>query len=486
MCGVVGIVSKEDAAPALYEALTVIQHRGQDAAGIATNEGEKFHVRKQLGLVREVFRQQHIVSLKGKIGIGLVRYPTAGGQNRELAQPMYSNSPFGISISHNGNLVNTKELTQELIFEDFRHINTNSDSEIILNVFAHELYKVNFPGTKPSAKEIFEAVSRTHLRLKGAYSVVIMICGVGIVGFRDPNGIRPLILGKKDNDLIGPDYMIASESPALETLNFEVVGDVSPGEAVFISLEGEVERKVCFENPSHSPCIFEYVYLARPDAVIDKISVMKSRLRMGQYLGKKILSLYPDHDIDAVIPIPESSTTSAIEVAKTLGVSYREGFVKNRYIGRTFIMPKQEMRSKSVRRKLNPVSYEFKGKNILLIDDSIVRGTTSKQIVDSTAHQKSTHLRPQLPRRHINHSPAVATEALQPDGIHLGARGQGRGARHLTSHRYCDVYRNLRDGVTLLDSLGVQILGHCYRSRFNRSFIIARELCFGLPGNHFD
>ena len=382
MCGVVGIVSKEDAAPALYEALTVIQHRGQDAAGIATSEGEKFHIRKQLGLVREDFREQHIISLKGKIGIGHVRYPTAGGQDRELAQPMYSNSPFGISISHNGNLVNTKELTQELIFDDLRHINTNSDSEIILNVFAHELYKVNFPGTKPSAKEIFEAVSRTHKRLKGAYSVIIMICGVGIVGFRDPNGIRPLILGKKDNDLIGSDYMIASESPALETLNYEVVGDVNPGEAIFISLDGEVERKVCFDKPSHSPCIFEYVYLARPDAVIDKISVMKSRLRMGQYLGKKILSLYPDHDIDAVIPIPESSTTSAIEVAKTLGVSYREGFVKNRYIGRTFIMPKQEMRSKSVRRKLNPVSYEFKDKNILLIDDSIVRGTTSKQIVE--------------------------------------------------------------------------------------------------------
>ena len=220
MCGVVGIVSKEDVAPALYEALTVIQHRGQDAAGIATNEGEKIHIRKQLGLVREVFREQHIVSLKGKIGIGHVRYPTAGGQDRELAQPMYSNSPFGISISHNGNLVNTKELTKELIFDDFRHINTNSDSEIILNVFAHELYKVNFPGTKPSAKEIFEAVARTHQRLKGAYSVVIMICGVGIVGFRDPNGIRPLILGKKDNDLIGSDYMIASERPALETLNY--------------------------------------------------------------------------------------------------------------------------------------------------------------------------------------------------------------------------------------------------------------------------
>ena len=382
MCGVVGIVSKEDAAPALYEALTVIQHRGQDAAGIATNEGEKFHIRKQLGLVREVFRQQHIISLKGKIGIGHVRYPTSGGQNRELAQPIYSNSPFGISISHNGNLVNTKELTQELIFENLRHINTNSDSEIILNVFAHELYKVNFPGTKPSAKEIFEAVSRTHKRLKGAYSVVIMICGVGIVGFRDPNGIRPLILGKKDNDLIGSDYMIASESPALETLNFEVVGDINPGEAVFISLEGEVERKVCFDNPTHTPCIFEYVYLARPDAVIDGISVMRSRLRMGQKLGKKILETYPDHDIDAVIPIPESSTSSAIEVAKTLNVNYREGFVKNRYIGRTFIMPKQELRKKSVRRKLNPIPFEFKDKNVLLVDDSIVRGTTSREIVE--------------------------------------------------------------------------------------------------------
>lgn len=382
MCGVVGIVSKEEVSPSLYEALTVIQHRGQDAAGIATNEKEKFHVRKQLGLVREVFREQHILALKGKMGIGHVRYPTAGGQDRELAQPIYCNSPYGISISHNGNLVNTRELTNELIFNDLRHINTNSDSEIILNVFAHELYNVNFSGSKPSSADIFEAVIRTQKRLRGAYSVVMMICGVGIVGFRDPNGIRPLILGKKDNDLIGSDFMIASESPALETLNFEVIGDILPGEAVFISIEGEVERKVCSDDTQNSPCIFEYVYLARPDAVIDGISVMKSRLRMGQTLGKKILSKYPDHDIDAVIPIPESSTTTAIEVAKTLNVSYREGFVKNRYIGRTFIMPKQEMRSKSVRRKLNPVSYEFTGKNILLIDDSIVRGTTSKQIVE--------------------------------------------------------------------------------------------------------
>ena len=293
MCGIVALFSpNENVANAIYDGLIQLQHRGQDAAGMSVcDQDDKLTSRKSMGYVRDVFQQMHMDKLIGNYGIGHVRYPTAGGQNRELAQPMYSNSPFGISISHNGNLVNTKELTQELIFEDFRHINTNSDSEIILNVFAHELYKVNFPGTKPSAKEIFEAVSRTHLRLKGAYSVVIMICGVGIVGFRDPNGIRPLILGKKDNDLIGSDYMIASESPALETLNFEVVGDVRPGEAVFISLEGEVERKVCFENPSHSPCIFEYVYLARPDAVIDKISVMKSRLRMGQYLVRKF-SLY--------------------------------------------------------------------------------------------------------------------------------------------------------------------------------------------------
>ena len=378
MCGVVGLVSKNEVSPSLYEALTVIQHRGQDAAGISTIEEGRLHTRKQIGLVRDVFREKHIEELKGQIGIGHVRYPTAGGASREYSQPLYVNSPYGISISHNGNLVNTEELAKELYKDNYRHLNTSSDSEVILNVFAHELQKEG--SFNPSPEQIFKAVEKTHLRLKGAYSVLLMISGVGLVAIRDPKGIRPLILGKKDNDLIGADYMIASESPALSALEFEVEGDLRPGEAVFITPEGELHRKVCHNKPSKNPCIFEYVYLARPDAVIDGISVMRSRLRMGQKLGKKILETYPNHDIDAVIPIPESSTSSAIEVAKTLNVNYREGFVKNRYIGRTFIMPKQELRKKSVRRKLNPIPFEFK--DILLVDDSIVRGTTSREIVE--------------------------------------------------------------------------------------------------------
>ena len=380
MCGVVGLVSKNEVSPSLYEALTVIQHRGQDAAGISTLEEGRLHTRKQIGLVRDVFREKHIDELKGQIGIGHVRYPTAGGASREYSQPLYVNSPYGISISHNGNLVNTEELAKELNKVNYRHLNTSSDSEVILNVFAHELQKAG--SFNPSPDQIFTAVEKTHLRLKGAYSVLFMISGVGLVAIRDPKGIRPLILGKKDNDLIGSDYMIASESPALSALEFEIEGDLKPGEAVFITPEGELHRKVCHDKPSKNPCIFEYVYLARPDAVIDGISVMRSRLRMGQKLGKKILETYPNHDIDAVIPIPESSTSSAIEVAKTLNVNYREGFVKNRYIGRTFIMPKQELRKKSVRRKLNPIPFEFKDKNVLLVDDSIVRGTTSREIVE--------------------------------------------------------------------------------------------------------
>ena len=380
MCGVVGLVSKNEVSPSIYEALTVIQHRGQDAAGIATLEEGRLHTRKQIGLVRDVFREKHINELRGQIGIGHVRYPTAGGASREFSQPLYVNSPYGISISHNGNLVNAEQLTKELYKDNYRHLNTSSDSEVILNVFAHELQQAS--SFNPTPEQIFKAVEKTHLRLQGAYSVLLMISGVGLVGIRDPKGIRPLILGKKDNDLIGSDYMIASESPALSALEFEIEGDLKPGEAVFITLDGEIHRKVCHSKPSKNPCIFEYVYLARPDAVIDGISVMRSRLRMGQKLGKKILKTYPDHDIDAVIPIPESSTSSAIEVAKTLNVNYREGFVKNRYIGRTFIMPKQELRKKSVRRKLNPIPFEFKDKNVLLVDDSIVRGTTSREIVE--------------------------------------------------------------------------------------------------------
>ena len=380
MCGVVGIVSKNEVASDLYEALTVIQHRGQDAAGIATSEKKRVNSRKQLGLVREVFREHHIQSLAGKIGIAHVRYPTAGGASRELAQPMYVNSPYGISIVHNGNLVNTASLCSELAETDRRHLNTNSDSEVILNIFAHELQQIG--GVQPSKEEIFGAVSRMQSRLSGAYSIIIMINDVGLVAVRDPHGIRPLIIGKRDEDLMGAEFMIASESAAIDALDFKVIDDLAAGEAIFISKEGKMSRSNCQESVKHSPCIFEYVYLARPDSVIDKVSVHKARQRMGTYLGEKILSLYPKHEIDVVIPIPESSTTSANEVAKKLDLPYREGFVKNRYIGRTFIMPKQEMRRKSVKRKLNPITMEFEGKNVLLVDDSIVRGTTSKQIVE--------------------------------------------------------------------------------------------------------
>ena len=321
-----------------------------------------------------------MLRLRGPMGIGHVRYPTAGSQDRELAQPMYVNSPYGISISHNGNLTNSEELSKVLIEEDLRHLNTDSDSEVLLNVFAHELQKQG--SSEPSPKEIFTAVRATHKRVRGAYSTVIMINGIGLVGFRDPFGIRPLIVGRKENDLLGSEYMIASESIVLDVLGFEVMNDVSAGEAVFVNLDGEIHIQACIDNPIHTPCIFEYVYLARPDAVIDKISVHKSRLRMGEALAEKIMKTIPDHDIDVVIPIPDSSTTSALQLASTLGLKYREGFVKNRYIGRTFIMPFQEKREKSVRQKLNPIELEFEGKVVLLVDDSIVRGTTSRKIIE--------------------------------------------------------------------------------------------------------
>jgi len=380
MCGVVGVVSKSEVSPMIYDALTVLQHRGQDAAGIATCNQDKFHLRKQLGLVRDVFRDTHMIGLRGSMGIGHLRYPTAGSQDRELAQPMYVNSPYGISISHNGNLTNKDEISQILTDENLRFLSTDSDSEVLLNVFAHELQK---QGTSsPTQKEIFKAVRATHKRIRGAYSVIFMINGVGIVGFRDPFGIRPLIFGSRENDLLGPDYMLASESTVLDTLGFNIISDVEPGEAVFVNTEGEMFREACIDNPIHTPCIFEYVYLARPDAVIDNISVHKSRMRMGEALAEKINKLKPDHDIDVVIPIPESSTTSALQLANTLGIKYTEGFVKNRYIGRTFIMPFQEKREKSVRQKLNPIDFEFKNKVVLLVDDSIVRGTTSRQIIE--------------------------------------------------------------------------------------------------------
>ncbi len=378
MCGIAGIVSNSNVNFELYEALTVLQHRGQDAAGIVTYHGGRLHLRKNKGLVRDVFQPHHMPQLKGNMGIGHVRYPTAGCDNSAEAQPFYVNSPYGISLAHNGNLINAESLKRDLFVEDQRHINTNSDSEVLLNVFAHELQRLK--KLRLDVDDLFRAVSVVHERCRGAYAVVLMITGFGILGFRDPYGIRPIVFGERSSEK-GPEYMMASESVALDVLGFNLVRDIKPGEAIFIENNGALRTRQCAKKVDHSPCIFEYVYFARPDSIIDDISVYKARLRMGEKLAEKILRIRPDHDIDVVIPIPDTSRTAALQLANVLGVKYREGFIKNRYIGRTFIMPGQKMRAKSVRQKLNAIDLEFKAKNVLLVDDSIVRGTTSKQII---------------------------------------------------------------------------------------------------------
>ncbi len=381
MCGIAGIVSQSvDVNSDLFDALTMLQHRGQDAAGIITNEGHRLFLRKENGLVRDVFNaDDQMAKLRGSMGVAHVRYPTAGTSTSAEAQPFYTNTPFGISLSHNGNLTNAEELKQELFLEDRRHLNTESDSEVLLNVFAHELLQRGVLRLTPD--DIFAAVSGVHLRCRGAYACVAMITGYGVVGFRDPYGIRPVVYGKRETPK-GPDYLIASESVALDALGYELIDDIAPGEAVLITLDGKLHKRQCAANPIYSPCIFEHVYLARPDSVMDDIYVYKARLRMGVKLAEKILREWPEHDIDVVIPIPDTSRVAGAELAARLGVHYREGFIKNRYIGRTFIMPGQAQRKKSVRQKLNPVYIEFRGKNVLLVDDSIVRGTTSKEIVE--------------------------------------------------------------------------------------------------------
>ena len=378
MCGIVGIVGKSNANQTLFDALTVLQHRGQDAAGIVTCQDDRFYLRKDNGLVRDVFRTRHMRRLHGNVGIGHVRYPTAGSSSSAEAQPFYVNSPYGITLAHNGNLTNTIELSDGVLKSDLRHINTNSDSEILLNVLAHELQKQG--RMVPTEVEIFEAVRQLHSRVKGAYAVIAMITGYGVLAFRDPFGIRPACFGKRET-ANGTEYMVASESVALDAAGFQLVRDIEPGEAVYIQNDGVLHTQQCAESPRLNPCIFEYVYFARPDSVIDDISVYTARLRMGTTLAKKVLELRPDHDIDVVIPIPDTSRTSAMEMANALGVKYREGFIKNRYIGRTFIMPGQSQRKKSVRQKLNPIASEFKGKNVMLVDDSIVRGTTCNEII---------------------------------------------------------------------------------------------------------
>ena len=381
MCGILGLVAKTPANQVLYDGLLVLQHRGQDAAGIATIDANTFHLHKGNGLVRDVFRTRNMRALRGNAGIAHVRYPTSGSSiDHNQAQPFYVNSPFGIVLGHNGNLTNTEQLQQELFLEDRRHVNTSSDSEVLLNVLAHELQAHSTMRYRLDIKNIFDAVSGVHNRCRGAYAVVAMIAGYGLLAFRDAHGIRPLVIGTLETDL-GIEYLIASESVALDTLGFKLLRDVMPGEAIFIDFDGNFHSQQCSENPVLNPCIFEYVYLARPDSLIDGISVYETRLNMGERLADKISRIWPQHDIDVVIPIPDSSRPSALQLANRLGLSFREGFVKNRYIGRTFIMPGQALRKKSVRQKLNAISVEFENKNVLLVDDSIVRGTTSREIV---------------------------------------------------------------------------------------------------------
>ncbi len=380
MCGILGVISHSPANQLLYDGLQVLQHRGQDAAGIATLDNHTFHLHKDNGLVRDVFRTRHMRTLLGNAGIAHVRYPTAGSalDNNE-AQPFYVNSPFGIMLGHNGNLTNVEELKKQLFADDLRHVNTNSDSEVLLNVLAHEL-QAKAKGSRLNEQAIFAAVSGVHSRCRGAYAVVAMIAGYGLLAFRDSYGIRPLVVGSHETEQ-GTEYLVASESVALDTLGFKFLRDIAPGEAVFIDFEGNFYSQQCSANPSLNPCIFEYVYLARPDSVIDGVSVYETRLYMGEFLADKLRRVWGKINIDVVIPIPDSSRPSALQLANRLKIPFREGFVKNRYIGRTFIMPGQAMRKKSVRQKLNAIGVEFKGKNVLLVDDSIVRGTTSREIV---------------------------------------------------------------------------------------------------------
>jgi amidophosphoribosyltransferase len=379
MCGIVGIVGKSSVSQALYDGLTVLQHRGQDAAGIVTIDNGTFNLRKDNGLVRDVFHTRHMQRLTGDFGIGHVRYPTAGSSSSAEAQPFYVNSPYGIAFAHNGNLTNAHELQEEVFRVARRHINTHSDSELMLNILAHELQSC--VGLSLLPEEIFKAVANVHRKVSGAYAVVAAIIGNGMLAFRDPFGIRPLALGKRKTDF-GDEYMVASESVALDAVGFTFIRDVAPGEAIYVTENGVLHTQQCAENPAHVPCIFEFVYFARPDSFIDGISVYASRVNMGRKLGQKVAREWADLDIDVVIPIPETSTDVALQIAIELDLPYRQGFVKNRYIGRTFIMPGQTMRRKSVRKKLNAIRSEFKGKNVLLVDDSIVRGTTSEQIIE--------------------------------------------------------------------------------------------------------
>lgn len=381
MCGILGVMANTPVNQLLYDGLMVLQHRGQDAAGIVTSQDNAFFMHKSPGLVRDVFRTRNMRSLVGNMGLAHCRYPTAGSPaDAAESQPFYVNSPFGLVLAHNGNLTNTERLQEEMFRQDLRHINTRSDSEVLLNVLAHELQKSS-RGVRLELDSLFAAVAGVYRRCRGAYAVVTLIAGHGLLAFRDPFGIRPLIVGVNETPQ-GPEYLVASESVALDTLGFKVLRDLSPGEALFVDKTHTLHFRQCAKSPVLSPCIFEYVYLARPDSVIDGVSVYETRLRMGEHLADKVAKTLPPEEIDVVIPIPDSSRPAAMQLAQRLCIPYREGFVKNRYIGRTFIMPGQSVRKKSVRQKLNTVAQEFKGQRVLLVDDSIVRGTTSREIVE--------------------------------------------------------------------------------------------------------
>ena len=472
MCGIVGIVGTTEVAPALYDGLTVLQHRGQDAAGIATAVGTQLRVHKGNGLVRDVFDARAMALLDGRVGIGHCRYPTAGSEGSDEAQPFYVNSPFGIALAHNGNLVNTDALRREVFETDRRNVNTQSDSEVLLNVFAHELDR----GRALSPETAFNAVEGVMRRAKGGFSVVAVVLGLGLVAFRDRNGIRPLVLGKRET-ADGTEYCVASESVALDILGFEHLRDVAPGEGIVITASGELHARQCAEPAEHAPCIFEYVYFARPDSMIENISVHKARMRMGVTLGEKILRERPDHDIDVVIPIPDTSRDSALELANVLNVKYREGFIKNRYVGRTFIMPGQVERAKSVRRKLNPIPLEFRNRVVLLVDDSIVRGTTSKQIVQMArdAGARKVYLASAAPP--VRHPNIYGID--MPSVEELVANG--RSEKEIEAFLGCDwlVYQDLAD-------LEVAVAGHKFPGRRFDSSCFSGEYVTGIEPGYFE
>ena len=438
MCGIVGIVGSENVAGQLYDALTVLQHRGQDAAGIATADGTRLRVHKDNGLVRDVFNAKAMSVLQGRVGIAHCRYPTAGSEGMDEAQPFYVNSPYGIALAHNGNLINTEALRQQVFAQDRRNINTDSDSEVLLNVFAHELDTQR----ELTPEAAIRAAAGVHRRVRGGYAVVSVVLGLGLVAFRDPHGIRPLVLGRRGEGE-GAEYVVASESAVLDILGFDRVRDVMPGEALVITPRGEVLSQVCAEAAEQAPCIFEYVYFARPDSMIDNVSVHKARMRMGQKLGEKILRLRPDHDIDTIIPIPDTSRDAALEISNVLGVKYREGFIKNRYVGRTFIMPGQGERVKSVRRKLNPIHLEFRNRVVLLVDDSIVRGTTSQQIVQMArdAGARKVYLASAAPP--VRHPNIYGIDMPSPDEL----IAHNRSVEEIEKLLGCDwlIYQDLED-----------------------------------------